>query len=108
MREFYSLIFEQITGNLNISESFIDNYIIIAIIGFVAFIVAYRLVGKMFNIGLITGRNSGSFFHWIIRLFVFIILFSVIKFAINYTYMFIIIALILVVEIIIYKIISRL
>jgi hypothetical protein len=72
-------IFEWITGNYTLFENQIDNYIIMAIIGLIAFSIAWNVVGNMYRDGLITSREVGSVFHWIIRLIIFSVLFIVIS-----------------------------
>lgn len=47
------------------------------VIGAVAYAVAYRCVGDMYSGGMINGSTSGSFFHWLIRLILFVILWAV-------------------------------
>lgn len=47
-------------------------YIILAVIGAVAYGIAYSKVGDMYHGGLISGRTEGSFFHWLIRLILFV------------------------------------
>ena len=43
----------------------------------VAYAVANRCVGDMYSDGMIDGSTSGSFFHWLIRLILFVILWAV-------------------------------
>lgn len=50
---------------------------ILAVTVFVAYAVAYRCVGDMYSDGMIDGSTSGSFFHWLIRLILFVILWAV-------------------------------
>ena len=48
-----------------------------AVIGAAAYAVAYRCVGDMYSGGMIDGSTSGSFFHWLIRLILFVALWAV-------------------------------
>lgn len=70
-------IFEWITGNYNLFDNPIYNYLIMGVIGLIAFGVAWNMVGDMYRGGIISSREAGSIFHWIIRLIVFSILFLV-------------------------------
>lgn len=72
-------IFEWITGNYNLFENTIFNYIMMGFIGLIAFGVALQVVGDMYSGGSISSREAGSFFHWLIRLIVFTLLFVVIS-----------------------------
>lgn len=45
------------------------------IIGIIAFVIAYGLVGRLYNHHIIDGRGAGHVLHWIIRLFAFVIIF---------------------------------
>lgn len=48
-----------------------------AVIGTFAYIIAYNCVGSMYSEGLISGRGIGAFFHWLIRLVFFAIIWAV-------------------------------
>lgn len=62
-----SFIFDLITSPLSLFENPIHNYIAMALIGAVAFGIAYRAVGELGLRG-----EAGSIAHWIIRFFVFV------------------------------------
>lgn len=72
------LIFNLLTESLGLPLEKNWEYIILAIIGIMAYIVAFRVVGKMYDRGLIFGRDSGSFFHWLIRLVVFVFAWAIV------------------------------
>ncbi len=59
-------MFELITSPLSLFENPIYNYIAMAIIGYIAYKIAYAAVGELGFEG-----EVGSISHWIIRLFVF-------------------------------------
>lgn len=75
MSYFIKPIFELITGELILFKNIYYNYIAIAIILFIAYKIAYRIVGRIYDEGLISGKGIGSIFHWIIRMIVFSIIF---------------------------------
>lgn len=62
-----SFIFDLITSPLSLFENPIHNYIAMAVIGAIAFAIAFRAVGELGLRG-----EAGSIAHWIIRLFVFV------------------------------------
>ena len=72
----WRLIFEFLTEPLGLPVEWYWEYIILAIIGFVAYIIAFRCVGKMYHNDIINSRGSGSFFHWLIRLIFFTIIWA--------------------------------
>lgn len=72
----WKLIFEFLTEPLGLPVEWYWEYIILAIIGFVAYIIAFRCVGKMYHNDIINSRGSGSFFHWLIRLIFFAIIWA--------------------------------
>jgi hypothetical protein len=72
-------IFDWITGNYTLFENPIYNYLIMGVIGLIAFGTAWNMVGDMYRGDIISSKEAGSIFHWIIRLFVFSILFLVIS-----------------------------
>lgn len=62
-----SFIFDLITSPLSLFENPIHNYIAMAVIGAIAFAIAFRAVGELGLRG-----EAGSITHWIIRLFLFV------------------------------------
>ena len=73
----FKVIFEFLTEPLGLPIAWYWEYIILAAIGFVAYIIAYNTVGDMYSADFISGSASGSFFHWLIRLFVFAVIWAV-------------------------------
>lgn len=82
MKQILKPIFEMITGEYIIFENIIYNYIAISIIGVIAYEVAKKLVGKLYNNDIISGKTIGSILHWTIRLIVFIVVFYFFSFSI--------------------------
>lgn len=70
-------IFDILTDPLGLPTEWYWEYLILAVIGVVAYAVAYRCVGDMYSGGMIDGSASGSFFHWMIRLILFVALWAV-------------------------------
>ena len=68
----FKFMFERLTDPLGLPINPIYEYVILAVIGLVAYGLAYRKVGDMYHGGLISGRTEGSFFHWLIRLILFV------------------------------------
>lgn len=67
------------------------SYVIMLIVGEAAYKIAYYAVGKMYGKSEIQGKSEGSAWHWIIRMFVFLVMWavlygiiSVVKFFIEY------------------------
>lgn len=77
MSAIFKLLFERATDPLGLPINPIYEYVILAVIGLVAYGLAYRKVGDMYHGGLISGRTEGSFFHWVIRAFLFVVLWLV-------------------------------
>ena len=73
----FKLIFEILTDPLGLPIEWYWEYLILTVIGAVAYAVAYRCVGDMYSGGMIDGSTSGSFFHWLIRLILFVTLWAV-------------------------------
>lgn len=70
----FKFIFDLLTDPLGLPIEWYWEYIVLLVIGAVAYAVAYRCVGDMYSGGMIDGSTSGSFFHWLIRLILFVIL----------------------------------
>ena len=77
MNIIFKYVFERITDPLGLPINALYEYIILAVIGAVAYGIAYSKVGDMYHDGLISGRTEGSFFHWVIRAFLFVVLWLV-------------------------------
>lgn len=73
----FKVIFEFLTEPLGLPIEWYWEYSILAAIGGIAYIIAYNTVGDMYRADFISGRTSGSFFHWLIRLFVFAVIWAV-------------------------------
>lgn len=80
------MLFELLISPLSISDNYFINSIIIALIGFIAFNIAFKVVGDIGARGVF-----GSLLHWIIRFIVFVLLWgacclgiSAMKFIINH------------------------
>lgn len=76
-------LFEYIVDSFSLLENPLDDYVVMAIIGIIAYGVAYSLVGKLYNYDIIDGRGAGHILHWIIRLIVFVIIFYLVATAIR-------------------------
>lgn len=71
MSAIFKFLYERATDPLGLPINALYEYIILAVIGAIAYGIAYSKVGDMYHGGLISGRTEGSFFHWIIRLVLF-------------------------------------
>ena len=72
MSAIFKFLFERATDPLGLPINALYEYIILAVIGAVAYGIAYSKVGDMYHGSLISGRTEGSFFHWLIRLILFV------------------------------------
>lgn len=77
-------LFDILTSQLSITDNVVADYILIAIVGFIAYKSAFFLEGE-------TGVRGGlgSILHWTIRFFVFVSLVYIIK-GIIFLYLFLI------------------
>lgn len=80
------MLFDMITSQLSVFKDSLCNYVAMAAVGAVAYIIAFRIVGELRLRG-----EKGSNAHWIIRTIVFIaiwfacyIVITLIKIIINY------------------------
>ena len=72
MSAIFKFLFERATDPLGLPINAFYEYIILAVIVAVAYGIAYSKVGDMYHGSLISGRTEGSFFHWLIRLILFV------------------------------------
>ena len=73
----FKFIFELATEPLGLSIEWYYEWIILLVIGEIAYHVAYDKVGALYHSGSISGRAAGSFIHWIIRTVVFVAVWAV-------------------------------
>ena len=52
-------------------------WIVLGIIGYISYLLAYDKVGILYHEDFISGRTAGSFFHWIIRSIYFVIMWAI-------------------------------
>ena len=77
MREVLSFLFDRLIDPLGLPISPVWEYLALLVIGFVAYVFAYRAVGDLYNSGDISTRVGGSILHWIIRFIFFIIVWAI-------------------------------
>jgi len=72
LKEIFSFIFDKFTDPLTLPIEPLYEWIVLGVIGFIAYLVSFRIVGDMYDSGSISGSFLGSLFHWIIRLLIFV------------------------------------
>ena len=74
MNVIFKFMFERLTDPLGLPINALYEYTILAVIDLIAYGITYIKVGDMYHSGMISGRTEGSFFHWVIRAFLFILI----------------------------------
>lgn len=77
MRELFSFIFDKLTDPLGLPIAVWKEWLILLVIGAIAYRVAFSIVGDMYDAGDISTGIGGSFFHWLIRLIVFVAMWAI-------------------------------
>lgn len=77
MREIFSFIFDRLTDPLGLPISALYEYVILLVIGAIAYAIAFSAVGDMYDSGSISSSGAGSLFHWLIRLVVFVVIWAI-------------------------------
>lgn len=72
LTEIFRFIFDMATDPLSLPINPLYEWAILGVIGIFAYVVAFRLVGDMYDSGDISGSTLGSIFHWVIRFLIFI------------------------------------
>lgn len=75
-------IFEILTGEVAVHDNIIYNYLILLIVGEIAFQFAWRFVGDLYRLDIISGCSAGSILHWLIRLIVYVAIAYITRFFI--------------------------
>lgn len=73
----FRFIFELATEPLGLPIEWYYEWIILLVIGEIAYQIARDKVGVLYHCGSISGRSAGSFVHWIIRTVVFAAIWAV-------------------------------
>lgn len=73
----FKFLFGILTDPLGLPIEWYWEYLILAVIGAVAFSIAYSCMGDLYHSSAISGSTSGSFLHWLIRTVSFIALWAV-------------------------------
>ena len=77
MRELFSFIFDKLTDPLGLPIAVWKEWLILLVIGAIAYRIAFSIVGDMYDAGDVSTGVGGSFFHWVIRFIVFVIMWAV-------------------------------
>ena len=77
MRELFSFIFDRLTDPLGLPIETWKEWIILGVIGVVAYNVTFQSGGNLYRSGSISGSAAGSFLHWTIRIGVFVAIWAV-------------------------------
>ena len=70
-------LFEYITDSYSLLENPVEDWVLMSVVGLLAYVIAYGVVGKLYHGGIISGRDAGHFLHWIIRFFIFVFIYYV-------------------------------
>lgn len=73
----FKFLFDLVTEPLGLPIEWYYEWLILGVIGIIAYSFAYDKVGDMYRSHVISGLMWGSFFHWIIRAAYFIGLWAV-------------------------------
>lgn len=73
----YKFVFDLVTEPLGLPIEWYYELIILGVIGYIAYLIAYDKVGNLYRGDFISGRATGSFFHWIIRTIYFIVMWAI-------------------------------
>ena len=78
----YKFLFELATDPLGLPIEWYYEYLILVVINWLAYKLAYSKVGDLYNGGFISGRGTGSFLHWLIRFVFFVVIWAVTYFVV--------------------------
>ena len=77
MKIVLGFLFERMTDPLGLPIGVLEEYIVLLILGSVAYLIAYVKVGELYHEGSITSKTEGSLMHWSIRVIVFFAIWAV-------------------------------
>ena len=73
----FKFIFDLATEPLGLPIDWYYEWIILGVIGYIAYLIAYDKVESLYHGDFISGRAAESFFHWIIRTIYFIVMWAI-------------------------------
>lgn len=73
----FKFIFDLVTEPLGLPIEWYYEWIILGVIGHIAYLIAYDMVGSLYHGDFISGKAVGSFFHWIIRTCCFVVIWAI-------------------------------
>ena len=79
MKILFKALYDFVVDQFTLFENPFWNYVIAAIVGTIAFSIAWNLVGRLYDAGDIHGGGCGSILHWTIRILVTVFLFLLIS-----------------------------
>ena len=79
MKILFKALYDFVVDQFTLFENPFWNYVIAAIVGTIAFSIAWNLVGRLYDAGDIHGGGCASFLHWTIRILVTVFLFLLIS-----------------------------
>ena len=77
MSAVFSFLFDRLTDPLGLPIEAWKEWLILLVIGAVAYRIAFSVVGDMYRAGDIGTKTGGSFFHWLIRAVAFVVIWAV-------------------------------
>ena len=72
-----SFIFDRLTDPLGLPVSALWEYVILLVIGSIAYAITFSFIGDMYDSGSISSSSAGSVCHWLIRFFVFVVVWAI-------------------------------
>ena len=73
----FRFIIDLATEPLGLPIDWYYEWIILGVIGYIAYLIEYDKAGILYHGDFISGRVAGSFFHWIIRTIYFIVMWAI-------------------------------
>lgn len=73
----FKYIYDFLSSPLGLPIEWYYEYIILKLVDFIAYKMAFNAVGTMYRLDIIDGKISGSFFHYTLRVAFFLIVWAV-------------------------------
>ena len=79
----YKLVFNILINPLNLPLDWWKEYLILFSVGQLAYLLAYRFIGRMMDEKLITNKKSASLFHWVFRFAIYFTIWAFLRVGIG-------------------------
>ncbi len=85
----FKFLFDLLVSPLGLPINPIYEYLIMLVVGELAYIISYTTVGNLIGEGMVPNKNFASAFHWIIRFIIYVLTWLILHYGITLYFIFV-------------------